>query len=88
MVDPVELTLPASPEVAPAPSAEERARLADRLTEEVVQLLYVVRQDLCELDHADPALAASARSRTSEAISTLREIADTLRGHPAPLPGR
>jgi hypothetical protein len=88
MADPVELTLPATAAAPPSLSAADRSLLADRLTEEVVQLLYVVRQDLCELDPADPALASSARCRTSDAISTLREIADALRGHPAPLPGR
>jgi hypothetical protein len=84
MADPAELTLDT---IAPSSSAAERALLADRLTEEVLQLLYVVRQDLCELDGADPSLAASARCRTSEAISTVRDIADALRGHPATLPG-
>jgi hypothetical protein len=62
--------------------------LADRLTEEIVQLLYVVRQDLCELGHPDPDLAAGARCRTSQAIAGLFEVAEELRGCPAGVPRR
>jgi hypothetical protein len=62
--------------------------LADRLTEEIVQLLYVVRQDLCELTEPDPDLAAGARCRTSQAIAGLFEIAEELRGCPAGVPRR
>ncbi|WP_022930291.1 hypothetical protein [Patulibacter americanus] len=60
--------------------------LADRITEEIVQLLYVVRQDLCELGHPDPDLAAGARCRTSQAIAGLFEVAEELRGCPAGIP--
>jgi hypothetical protein len=62
--------------------------LADRITEEIVQLLYVVRQDLCELGHPDPDLAAAARCRTSQAIAGLFEVAEELRGCPAGVPRR
>jgi hypothetical protein len=70
------------------PSSSQRELLADRITEEIVQLLYVVRQDLCELGHSDPDLAAEARCRTSQAIAGLFEVAEELRGCPAGVPRR
>lgn len=69
-----------------APARQEH--LADRITEEIVQLLYVVRQDLCELGGADADLAAGARCRTSQAIAGLFAIAEELRGCPAGVPRR
>ena len=72
----------------PTPSPSRHDLLADRITEEIVQLLYVVRQDLCELGHPDPDLAAGARCRTSQAIAGLFEIAEELRGCPAGVPRR
>lgn len=65
-----------------SPEDEQRRELADRITEEVLGLLYTAHQDLAELDHAggpaDPALVQSAQECTLGAISILRVIASTV----------
>jgi hypothetical protein len=76
------------PQDPSTPPSSRHDLLADRLTEEIVQLLYVVRQDLCELGESDPDLAAGARCRTSQAIAGLFEVAEELRGYPAGVPRR
>jgi hypothetical protein len=76
------------PEDSTVPGPGPHEHLADRLTEEVVQLLYVVRQDLQELGAENPELASDARCRTSQAIAGLFAVAEELRGCPAGVPRR
>jgi PAS domain-containing protein len=64
------------------PHDRERRRIADRITEDVMQLLYTARQDLAELDaqgpDADPALVRSAHDCIAGAISILRSVVSTV----------
>lgn len=59
-----------------------RRVLADKITEEVLQLLYTAHQDLAEIQHlgpeADPALVQSAQECTLGAISVLRVVVATV----------
>jgi PAS domain-containing protein len=59
-----------------------RRVLADKITEEVLQLLYTAHQDLAEIQHlgadADPQLAQSAQECTLGAISILRVVVSTV----------
>lgn len=66
------------------PQDAERRALADRITEDVMQLLYTARQDLAELAEQgtdyDPKLLRSANDCTSWAIAILRGVASTVLG--------
>jgi PAS domain-containing protein len=71
----------------------ERRALADRISEDVMQLLYTARQDLAELSTqttADPRLVRSAHDCTAGAISILRGVVATVltaAWGPPPTPG-
>lgn len=69
------------PEPLPADDAARRA-LADRISEEVMQLLYTAHQDLAELASKggpiDPELVQSAQECTLGAISILRVVASSV----------
>jgi PAS domain S-box-containing protein len=66
----------------PVPTDAGRREVADRITEEVLQLLYTAHQDLAEIGHAegpaDPTLVQSAQESTLGAISILRVIASSV----------
>lgn len=68
-------------ESLPADDAARRA-LADRISEEVMQLLYTAHQDLAELASSggpvDPELLQSAQECTLGAISILRVVASSV----------
>lgn len=84
---------PAGPGQA-RPDDPHRRALADRISEDVLQLLYTARQDLAELstlDDADPKLVRSAHDCTAGAISILRGLVSTVLtaawGPPPGVPG-
>lgn len=74
---------PATPTPLPdAPSQSEAA--AERITEDVLQLLFVAQQEIADLAAADDDHAALARLRVREAIAALREVVTLL--HPGRVP--
>lgn len=79
---------PGTVEPVPPGTAVALDELADRISEDAAQLLYVVGQDLAEAGIPDNTRADGCRHHLSQATALLRAVADELRTMAASCPDR
>jgi hypothetical protein len=86
---PIDLESGIAPRLLPGEEPDHATGLAEWITEELLQRLYAMRQDLAEAAEGDPdgrARSEELRASLLEMIRRLRSVADLLRQEPAGRP--